>query len=43
MLATEETFVDPTATVDPTSDVEDVDPIGKIHVCIAYKIYTVEN
>ena len=43
MLTTEETFVDLTATVDLASDAEDVDPVGKIHVCIAYKIYTVEN
>ena len=27
MLATEETFVDSTAAVDPAGDVEDVDPI----------------
>ena len=43
MLTTEETFVDLTATVDPASDAEDVDPVGKIPVCIAYKTYTVEN
>ena len=43
MLTTEETFVDLTATVDPASDAEDVDPVGKIHVYIAYKTYTVEN
>ena len=43
MPATEETFVDPTATMDPTGDVEDVNPVGKIHVCIAYKTYVAKN
>ena len=27
MIATEETFVDPTVAVDPTGDAEDVDPL----------------
>ena len=43
MPATEETFVDPSATMDPAGDVEDVNPVGKIHVCIAYKTYVAKN
>ena len=43
LLATEEIFVDSITAMDPAGEAEDVDPIGKIHVCIAYKTYVAKN